>query len=95
MPRRSSGPGRPAMSAPSTSTRPELGEDRPFISFSKVVLPAPEPPTKATNRPLAMVSEVSASTVRPSYVLLTLSRTMASVMRAPSGGNQPFTTSER
>ena len=65
----SSAPGEPGGSPPSTVSVPAVGLVRPTAMVSRVVLPAPFGPTRATMWPPGMVSVQSRSAHRRRYRL--------------------------
>jgi hypothetical protein len=62
--RRSSGPGTPRTSTPSTSIRPAVGSISRFTSLSVVVFPLPDPPTSIRHSPGATRSERPSTALR-------------------------------
>src|SRR5919199_1575602 len=79
MPRRSSTSGRLRTLRPSMRMSPESNGIRRLTSFSAVVLPPPDGPTRTQNVPAGISSERSstAAAPRPAYRLVTRSKTMS------------------
>src|SRR3954467_7443530 len=70
MPRRSSAAGISRTLRPPIRIVPRAGPPSRLIDFKRVVLPEPDGPTKATNRPFGTVSETPSSAARPPWRLV-------------------------
>ena len=84
------------MSWPSMKIRPEEGVSKPASILRSVVLPQPEPPSRAKSSPLPISSETSSTATNPPNRLLTAStRTKPGAKPPGSSGTarQPVRTS--
>src|SRR4051812_28862239 len=61
------------MSLPSMKIRPDVGVSKPASILRSVVLPQPEPPSRAKSSPLAMSIDTFLTAGRPAKVFVTFS----------------------
>src|SRR6185437_10463224 len=85
----------PRSSSPRTRTVPSGGASSPAATLSKVDLPQPEGPTRATKVPATMTSEMSLTTVcapRAGVAKRTLTPANSTAAAGPAAGRSPVAT---